>query len=49
MNDGEPTRFGPIFTKQTFLKITYMKSTNDKNCTFTEKSTQIFFTGNAFY
>ena len=35
-NDGEPTKFGLIFTKETFLNV-YMKSTNDKNCTLSEK------------
>ena len=41
-NDYEPTRFGLIFAKQTFLNMTYMKSTNDKNCAFCKKSTQFF-------
>ena len=42
-NDCESTKCGPIFTKLTFLNMTYMKSKNNKNCSFGEKFTQNFY------
>ena len=35
--DLEPIKLGSIFTKKYFSNLNYMKSTNNNNCTFSEK------------
>jgi hypothetical protein len=49
-NEGEPTKFGPIFTKLTFLNMAYMKNTNNENYTFCEKNlSRILYQDIPFY
>ena len=43
MNSRKPTKFQPIFTKYTFLYLTYIKYTNDEIAILVNQSTQTFY------